>query len=230
MLNRRLFVPLLLFFIGIIIIFNVFGQASFVNVSKITMLIILEFILLYKTRLVGKFHKKVWIALLVTIIGSIYFCFIPRYTELTSSLLFFVIPQLYLISAFYLDFKSAPALDKIGARIAIALAFIFSIGYYLLVRSTLGIIRLPFMIGLFCSSFLFMMACFRNGRVNKESFNLILVGILFFIFSEALLAYHRFSISLPLTEIIYGITSITGYTLIIWGTIERKLLYPEGLS
>jgi hypothetical protein len=198
------------------------------SILNIVMVIALSMVLYSKTKLKGRFHKRIFYALLFITAGLVYFYFRPRYTEVKSALFFFVIPQLYLISAFYLDFKSAPKLDKSGARWAIGIAFICSFSYYLLIRSVLGILRLPFMICLFCSSLLFMMACFRNLRVNKESFNLILAGVVVVVISEAALAYHTFSGPLVLIERIYPIASMIGNTLIVWGTIERKLLHPEG--
>lgn len=193
-------------------------------------LIVLCTLLYANTRLKGRFHKRIFTALLITVVGFLYFHFTPRYTGVKSSLFFFVIPQLYFINAFYLDFKSAPALDKSGARLSISISFCCSLGYYLLMRSSIaGILRLPFMIGLFCSSFLFMMACFRNQRVNKESFNLILGGVVLLILSEAFLAYHTFKEPVRYADLAYQVISMCGYFLIVWGTIERKLLHPEGV-
>jgi hypothetical protein len=226
--NQRIFLPLILLFVVLQCFFQLSGRSIPGSVLNIAVVITLSLILSFKTRLKGRFHKRIFTALIVITAGLVYFYFRPRYTELKSSLFFFVIPQLYFISAFYLDFKSAPALDKSGARLAIGTAFVSSFGYYLLIRSTLGILRLPFMIGLFCSSFLFMMASFRNLRVNKESFNLILGGVVVLVLSEAMFAYHIFAAPLRLAETIYPIASVIGYTLIVWGTIERKLLHPQG--
>jgi uncharacterized membrane protein YidH (DUF202 family) len=206
------------------------GHYTIAGLIEIVVMLALLALLLIKTRLKGRFHKRVFIAMFIVGAGMVYNIFVQKYTHLVPSMLFYFIPQIYLIRAFYLDFKSAPALDKSGARLSIAIAFILSISYYLFIRDQLGILRLPVMLGIFTTSFLFMMACFRNLRVNKRSFLLILVGVVVYMFAEASLAYDAFIYQIKYEDIAYAIGTIVGYALIVLGTIERKLIYIEGFD
>lgn len=140
-------------------------------------------------------------------------------------MLFFVLPQIFYISAFYLDFKSAPALDKTGARLAIVIAFVISIAYYLLLRGTLGILKIPVMTGIFTTNLMFMMAAFRNMRVNKESFGLVLSGVLCYMFAEGVFAFHSFAHSISGLELMYSISLLMGLHLIVLGVVSRKLIH-----
>jgi uncharacterized membrane protein YhhN len=212
-----LLLQLLFFFIGHVEYF------SFVN-TLYTALLTLALVI--NTKLRGRFHKRVFSGLIVTIVGMLYFSFVQeRNSGLFFSMLFFVLPQIFYINAFYLDFKSAPELDKTGARLAIALAFVISIAYYLLLRGTLGILKIPVMTGIFTTNLMFMMAAFRNMRVNKGSFILVLGGVICYMFAEGIFAYHSFAHPILRMELVYSISFVAGLHLIVLGAISRKLIH-----
>jgi hypothetical protein len=220
-------VPLFLFIVIQSCLF-LLGALTFINYLNLIALFGILVFLFLDTKLKGRFHKRIFAGLLATLIGFIYFSVQDdRYLDLFPSMLFFLLPQLFFISAFYLDFRSAPELDKRGARIAIALAFLISLGYYLTIRAHLGILKLPVMIGVFTSSLMFMMASFRNLRVNSRSFWTIVVGVLLYMLAEGLFAYHSFAQPIAGIVMIYSITLLTGLYLILLGTISRRLLHVE---
>lgn len=224
---RNLAVPILFFIVLQITLFSLgaFAFMDFLNIAALAGMLVFLFT---RSRLKGRFHKRICSALLVTLIGYIYFALTGnRYEVLFPSMLFFLLPQLFFISAFYLDFRSAPELDKRGARIAIALAFLLSMGYYLAMRAHLGILKLPVMIGVFTSSLMFMMACFRNLRVNSNSFWMVLAGVLLYMFGEGLFAYHKFAEPIGGLALIYFISLFTGLYLISLGAASRTLLQRE---
>lgn len=218
--SRFLIVPLLVIQLSVYFL----GNARFLGVSSILAVVLFLWLVFSGTKLKGRFHKRIFAGLTVTLLGMVYFYFVQaRYTAVLSSLLFFVLPQICFINAFYLDFKSAPELDKRGARVAIGVAFAFSLLYYLLVREALGILKLPVMIGVFTTSFMFMMASFRNQRVNPESFRLVLAGVICYMLGEGAFAYHRFAKVLPGMDLFYAMISTSALYLIVLGTISRKL-------
>lgn len=199
------------------------GLLDFISIGYTGILAIL---LSITTKLKGRFHKRVCSGLLASMLGMIYFTFIQeRNTALASSMVFFLLPQIFYINAFYLDFKSAQALDKAGARIAIAFAFVVSIAYYMLLRKDLGILKIPVMVGVFMTSLLFMMAAFRNLRVNTQSFRLILIGVICYMVAEGIYAYHSFVHEISTAEVIYSITFLSALHLIVLGTVSRKLIH-----
>ena len=202
------------------------GQIVYLSTINFVYTALLTICLVSNTRLKGRFHKRVFSALIVTIAGMLYFSSVQeRNTGLFFSMLFFVLPQIFYINAFYLDFKSAPELDKSGARLAIVLAFVISIAYYLLLRGTLGILKIPVMTGIFTTNLMFMMAAFRNMRVNKESFRLVVAGVICYMFAEGIFAYDSFAHSILGLELIYSMAYMAGLHLIVLGALSRKLVH-----
>lgn len=176
------------------------------------------------TRLSGRFHKRLFTGLLFALAGDILLMFVAQNQSFfIYGLIAFLICHLFYISAFYLDFRSAPELDKKGARIAIVICALLGMGFYVFIRQNLGILKLPVMAYIFMICFMMMMAVFRNQRVNVLSFNLILYGAMFFIVSDALLAYNRFVQPFNHAHIMIMITYMTAQYLITMGAIARKL-------
>jgi uncharacterized membrane protein YhhN len=78
-------------------------------------------------------------------------------------------------------------------------------------------------------SLMMMMAAFRNLRVNRSSFLLILFGAIFFLVSDALLALNKFVIQFDYAGVFIMATYMAAQYLITMGAVDRKLinLYPE---
>jgi uncharacterized membrane protein YhhN len=192
--------------------------AAFQTLLPIT----LVFLLIYFSKLRGRFHRRILVGLLALAIGSFFLMKdVPEHTYGFLALLFL---PLSFTRAFYLDFSSAPELDKGGARVAIVLGLVFSFSAYLWLRPYLGEYRIPGLIYTFLLALMMMMAVFRRLRVNLESFLLILVGCV--LFTAAVLAYACWVfMKAP------GILHVTGdclylisLYLIVLGSIERRLV------
>jgi uncharacterized membrane protein YhhN len=183
-------------------------------------------VLFLNTRLKGRFHKRVFTGLIFALAGDILLMFAPlNDSYFLYGLVAFLLCHIYYTSAFYLDFKSAPELDKKGARIAILLCAITAIGYYFFLRSHLGMMKLPVMIYILFISMMMMMASFRNQRVNQESFKLILFGAMFFLLSDSILAYNKFIQPIDHAASWVMATYMIAQYLITIGAIERKLIH-----
>ena len=193
---------------------------------KPCIVISLLIILLFNTRLKGRFHKRMFTGLIFALTGDVLLLYVPQNESyFLYGLGAFLLCHLFYTRAFYLDFKSAPELDKKGARIAILLCAILAICYYFFLRSHLGIMKLPVMIYMLVISMMMMMAAFRNQRVNKGSFQLVLFGAMFFMLSDSILAYHKF-----VQPIAHGgswimATYMIAQYLITMGAIERRLIH-----
>lgn len=183
-------------------------------------------VLFLGTKLKGRFHKRIFTGLIFALTGDILLIYAKQNEAyFMYGLLAFLLCHLFYISAFYLDFKSAQELDKKGARIAILLCAILAIGYYFFLRPHLGIMKLPVMIYILVISMMMMMASFRNLRVNTISFKLILFGAIFFMLSDAILAYNKFVMPIDHTGLWIMATYMIAQYLITIGAIERKLLH-----
>jgi len=192
--------------------------------TKPLIVLSLMLMLVVGTKLSGRFHKRIFAGLVFALGGDILLMngTDPRY--FMYGLVAFLICHLCYISAFYLDFRSAPELDKKGARMAIVLCGLFSIGFYFYIRPHLGAMKLPVLAYSFVIALMMMMAAFRNLRVNRSSFLLILTGAICFLVSDSLLAYHKFVFQFKYGGLLIIATYMAAQYLITMGAVDRKLL------
>lgn len=197
--------------------------AAFIRPFIIFSLLILFYV---STRLKGRFHKRIFTGLILALAGAVLLVYATRdESYLLYALTAILLCSIFYTRAFYLDFQSAPELDKKGARIAISLCAILAVAFYFFLRPHLGIMKLPVMICMLISSMMIMMASFRNQRVNTTSFKLILFGTIFFFLSGSILALNKFvqQIDHASTWIMASYT-IAQYLITI-GAAERKLIH-----
>ena len=64
-------------------------------------------------------------------------------------------------------------------------------------------------------------AAFRYKKVSPASFNFILIGAIFFMLSDTLLAFNKFTNPLPLAGFLIMSTYIVAQYLIAEGSIEQ---------
>ncbi|MDR6782222.1 putative membrane protein YhhN [Pedobacter africanus] len=196
--------------------------------SKPAIVISLLVMLALSTRLKGRFHKRIFMGLVCALAGDVLLMYtIKDESFFIYGLAAFLLCHVFYISAFYLDFKSAPELDKKGARIAILCCAIVSISFYFFLRPHLGVMKLPVMIYVLVISMMVMMACFRNQRVNKSSFRLILFGAICFTFSDSILAYNKFVAPFDYAGTWIMASYMVAQYLITIGAVERKLLHNK---
>ena len=197
--------------------------ASFIKPCIVLSLLITLYV---GTGLKGRFHKRLFTGLIFALTGDVLLIYAGlNKTYFMYGLIAFLLCHIFYTSAFYLDFKSAPELDKKGARIAIFLCAILAIGYYFFLRPHLGIMKLPVMIYVLFISMMMMMASFRNLRVNTISFKLILFGAMFFLLSDSILAYNKFVQPINYAGIWIMATYMIAQYLITLGALERKLIH-----
>ncbi len=214
----------LIFILQLMFGHNGYGNiAYFIKPSIVLSLLIMLFL---STKLKGRFHKRVFTGLVFALAGDILLMYTGQNESyFTYGLCAFLLCHIFYTSAFYLDFKSAPELDKKGARIAILLCAILAIGFYFFLRPHLGVMKLPVMIYVLAISMMMMMASFRNQRVNTSSFNLILFGAMLFLLSDSILAYNKFVQPVAYADIWIMATYMIAQYLITIGAVERKLIH-----
>lgn len=199
------------------------GIAYFIKPCIVFSLLI---VLFFTTKLKGRFHKRVFTGLVFSLTGDILLMFAAKNDSyFLYGLTAFLLGHIFYTSAFYLDFKSAPELDKKGARIAILCCAILAISFYFILRPHLGVMKLPVMSYILVISMMMMMASFRNQRVNPESFKLIIFGAMLFLLSDAILAYNKFV--QPVDHAFSWIMAsyMIAQYLITIGAIERRLIH-----
>jgi uncharacterized membrane protein YhhN len=199
--------------------------ASFIKPCIVLSLLTMLYV---STRLKGRFHKRLFTGLIFALAGDVLLIYAGKNESyFMYGLMAFLLCHIFYTSAFYLDFKSAPDLDKKGARIAIFLCAILAIGFYFFLRPHLVIMKLPVMIYVLVISMMMMMASFRNLRVNTSSFNFILFGAMFFLLSDSILAYNKFVQPINYAGIWIMATYMIAQYLITIGAAERKLIHTS---
>ena len=103
--------------------------------------------------------------------------------------------------------------------------------YYSIIRDYLNDFRIPVLAYIFVISIMAILAGYRYRRVNLLSFRLICFGAIFFVISDAALAYMKFVEPYTFAGILIMSTYMIAQFLITLGTIERKVVVkPEGES
>lgn len=177
-----------------------------------------------QTGLKGKFAKKIFLGLFFGLAGDSFLMLVHKNPSFfIVGLLSFLIGHLFYVSAFYLDFKSNPLMQKGASRIALLVFGAFCVTFYIYLRPFLGDLKIPVMVYAFVISLMAIMAVNRKGRVNTLSFNLIFYGALAFLVSDSLLAVNKFVGAFNFSGIAIMATYMLAQYLITMGAVQRKL-------
>ena len=198
--------------------------ADFHHVIKPSITISLMAYVAYKTQLKGRFAKRIFAGLVFGLFGDVFlmYDYVDPYFFMLG-LTSFLIGHLLYISAFYLDYKWAPSIEKKYTRIAIGVFGVFCVAFYLFLRPYLGDMKIPVLIYAFVISLMAIMATNRKSRVNTISFNLIFYGAILFLISDSVLAYNKFVSPVRFAGIWIMATYMLAQYCITIGAIERKL-------
>ncbi|MDB5021196.1 MAG: hypothetical protein JWQ28_2323 [Pedobacter sp.] len=180
--------------------------------------------LIYETKLRGRFHRRILMAFIFLFVGLI---ILQSEKATVYVLLCFFAAHICFVKAFYLDFSSAPQLDKATARLAIFLGILFSFTSYIYLRPYLGAFRIPALIYSFSMTLVIMMASFRRLRVNGASFVLILSASILLAATALIFAFNYFVASAEYNRIVIDAAFMLSIYLMVRGAVERKLLVLE---
>ncbi|MEO8795821.1 MAG: lysoplasmalogenase [Daejeonella sp.] len=176
------------------------------------------------TRLTGTFRKLIFTGLCFSFIGDCVLILANKSPHFfTAGLVAFLIAHIFYSIAFYRDFKKDPMASKKYGNAMLFIMGIFSITYYAFLRNYLGDMRLPVLLYIFVISMMAILAGYRYMRINMLSFNLIYVGAILFVISDAALAYNKFVSAYPYSGVLIMGTYMVAQYLITMGAIERKV-------
>lgn len=178
----------------------------------------------FNTQLKGRFAKRIFAGLLFGLFGDCFLMF-PHIDPnfFLFGLASFLIGHLLYISAFYIDYKWEPSIEKRATWLAVIISGIFCLCFYLFLRPYLDALNIPVMIYAFVISLMAIMAVNRKGRVNTTSFNLIFYGAILFLISDSILAYNKFVSPIKFSGLAIMSTYMLAQYLITMGAVERKL-------
>ncbi|RZK53333.1 MAG: lysoplasmalogenase [Pedobacter sp.] len=205
--------------------------ADFYYIVKPLITISLMIFYAYQTQLRGRFAKRIFSGLFFGLVGDSFLMFLHINSSFFMfGLIAFLIGHLCYISAFYLDYKWNPSIEKKLTWLALVVFGAFCFGFYLFLRPYLGSMKIPVMVYAFVISLIGIMAVNRKGRVNTISFNLIFLGAIAFLISDSLLAYNKFVNSFNGAGIAIMTTYMLAQYLITVGAVERKLKKANAMS
>jgi uncharacterized membrane protein YhhN len=178
------------------------------------------------------FNRLVFAGLIFSLIGDVLLLYsVSDVFLFLYGLVSFLIAHILYSSAFFRDFKNKPQESKYFGHLMLFLMGVFSMSYYSIIRDYLNDFRIPVLAYIFVISIMAILAGYRYRRVNLLSFRLICFGAIFFVISDAALAYMKFVEPYNFAGILIMSTYMIAQFLITLGTIERKVVVkPEGES
>jgi uncharacterized membrane protein YhhN len=167
------------------------------------------------------FHRLILAALVCSWAGDVLLQF-ASYNEtfFLAGLGSFLIAQLMYVLAFF----STPGKNRVlfgpGIWLIIpVLAYGTGLLYYL--WDGLGDMRIPVMVYAIVILTMLSAALNREGKVNRLSYLLVLLGAILFVLSDSLIAVNKFKASFALARIAIMTTYITAQYLIITGCLKQ---------
>lgn len=104
----------------------------------------------------------------------------------------------------------------------LAALILYGLTLYLILIDYLGALQIPVIIYISAILLMAITAYNRNGNVRNPSFILVLIGALFFIVSDSLLAVNKFLFAVPASHIWVMGTYATAQYLIIDGLLRSR--------
>ncbi|MDN3588247.1 lysoplasmalogenase [Pedobacter aquatilis] len=204
------------------------GNIQIRNFSKPLIVITLLFWLYSATNLKGKFHKRIFTGLVFALAGDVFLMLQsgkPSY--FIYGLVAFLLCHIFYIRAFTLDHKSNPNYKSPFFLWAVGALIIFCVGLFFYLQPFLGAMQFAVLFYAIIITFMAIMAVNRYGKVNFFSYKLILYGALFFLLSDSALAVNKFAFPIPQAGVLIMATYMIAQYLIVYGTIERKLVVTK---
>lgn len=220
------------FIFAIVYIIQLFAETSenvpLRNFSKPLIVITLLMWLYSTTKLRGKFHKRIFTGLIFALVGDVLLMLQDGRTSFfIYGLVAFLLCHIFYIRAFTLDHKSNPNYKIPFFLWAVAALIIFCVGLFFYLQPFLGAMQFAVLFYAIIITFMAIMAVNRYGKVNIFSYKLILSGALFFLLSDSALAINKFAFPIPQSGVLIMATYMIAQYLIVYGTIERKLVVTK---
>ncbi len=157
-------------------------------------------------------------ALIFSVIGDMFLMYTDKSPNFfTSGLIAFLLAHVMYILVFI---KKKNHKIKLYGIIASLLIFGGILFYFL--KDGLGNMLIPVLIYMLVILIMATMAFWRKGNVNKQSFYLVFIGALFFIFSDSLIALDKFYMAIPFARTGIILTYAFAQLLIVSGIIKQR--------
>lgn len=213
---------------AIIFLLNILVQTDILNdfniLIKPLICISLAFYLYKNVNMLAGFNRLVFAGLIFSLFGDCFLLFAG--TDIyffLYGLVSFLLAHIVYSFAFFRDFKNNPQESKFYGNLMLFVLGVFTLSFYTFIRDYLNDFRIPVMVYMFVISVMAVLAAYRYKRVNLLSFRLILIGAVFFVISDAALAFNKFVEPYPFSGILIMSTYMIAQYLITMGSLDRKV-------
>ncbi|RYG13981.1 MAG: lysoplasmalogenase [Chitinophagaceae bacterium] len=204
------------------------GNIQLRNFSKPLIVVALLAWLYISTNLRGRFHKRIFTGLIFALAGDVFLMLQSGHASFfIYGLIAFLLCHIFYIRAFILDHKSNPYLKNSFFLWVVGALIIFCVGLFFYLQPFLGSMQFAVLFYAIIITFMAIMAVNRYGKVNLFSYKLVLYGALFFLLSDSALAVNKFAQPIPQAGVLIMATYMIAQYLIVYGTVERKLVVTK---
>ena len=140
----------------------------------------------------------------------------------------FLITQVFYIIAFSLPGGKNTVLTSRIYQTILVIAYGFVLIWYL--YYSLGDMKFPVILYAGIILLMLLSALNRYGKVNGVSYMLVVIGALFFVISDSIIAINRFHMKFDFAKTLIMITYITAQYLIIMGCIRQDILIVKNTN
>jgi len=220
------------FIFAVVFIIQLYAEAvadiQLRNFSKPLIVITLLIWLYSGTNLTGRFHKRIFTGLIFALAGDVFLMMQSDQSNFfIYGLVAFLLCHLFYISAFILDHKSNPNEKNPFFLWVTGALIIFCAGLFFYLQPFLGGLQFAVLMYAIIITVMAIMAVNRYGKVNIFSYQLILYGALFFLLSDSALAVNKFAQPIPQSGILIMASYMIAQYLIVYGTVQRKLIVTK---
>ena len=217
---------------GIVFILQLYAQSNgniiLLNFSKPLIVIVLLIWLYLSTKLKGRFHKRIFTGLIFALAGDVLLLLEHKGNNMFMyGLIAFLLCHIFYIRAFILDHKSNPDLKSPFFLWFTVALIIYCMGLFFYLQPFLGAMQFAVLMYAIIITIMAIMAVNRYKKVNALSYQLILYGALFFLLSDGAMAVNKFAFKIPQDGILIMATYMIAQYLIVYGTVERKLIITK---
>ncbi|WP_316829217.1 lysoplasmalogenase [Pedobacter aquatilis] len=204
------------------------GNILLRNFSKPFIVLTLLIWLYSATTLKGRFHKRIFTGLILALAGDVFLMLQSGHAGFfIYGLIAFLLCHIFYIRAFILDHKSNPNHKNPFFLWSVGGLIIFCVGLFFYLQPFLGAMQFAVLMYAIIITVMAIMAVNRYGKVNLFSYRIILAGALFFLLSDSALAVNKFAQPIPQSGVLIMATYMIAQYLIVYGTVERKLIVTK---
>lgn len=212
----------ILFFIIVIIelfVKNMSELSSFHNITKPLILVsLILYFYLKSNHIEAKTRRLTLLALVFSLIGdiSLLFDYISPNYFLIGLVSFLLAHIMYIFVFLEKRNKSQKSIVFIATVIA------YSSALFYILKDDLNEMLIPVTIYILVILGMTISASYRKGSVPTFSYNLVLIGALFFVISDSILAINKFSIPIPKSHISIMLTYALAQYCIVMGILKQN--------